>query len=172
VFALGEHVIVLQHGKILAEGPPQEVLEAPAHESLAQLAGFENFFDATVTSLRADGGTMHCRLAEGQTDLEVPLARTEPGADVRIAVRAGDILLATEEPRGLSARNVFPGEITSMQREGATVILMVQAGCPFEVHLTPGACEALQLTSGQRVWLVIKTHSCRLVSKGQSGPLP
>ena len=172
VFALGEHVIVLQHGKILAEGSPQEVLETPAHESLAQLAGFENFFDATVTSLRADGGTMRCRLADGQTELEVPLARTEPGAAVRIAVRAGDILLSTEEPRGLSARNVLPGTIASIQREGATVILIVSAGCPFEVHLTPGAAESLQLTSGRRVWLVIKTHSCRLVSKGQSGHLP
>ncbi len=169
VFALGEQVIVLQDGKILAEGPPQEVLEAPAHESLAQLAGFENFFDATVLSLRADCGTMHCRLAEGHAELEVPLARTEPGADVRIALRAGDILLAIEEPRGLSARNVLPGTIDSIQREGATVILMVHAGCPFEVHLTPGACESLQLTPGQRVWLVIKTHSCRTVSAHHSG---
>jgi molybdate transport system ATP-binding protein len=164
VFALGEHVIALQRGKILAEGSPQQVLEAPAHESLAQLAGFENFFDATVMSLRPDGGTMHCRLADGHAELEVPLARAEPGAEVRIAVRAGDILLSTEEPRGLSARNVLPGTIASIQREGATMILMVAAGCPFEVHLTPGACESLQLTAGRKVWLVIKTHSCRTVS--------
>jgi molybdate transport system ATP-binding protein len=169
VFALGEHVIVLQRGKILAEGRPQEVLEAPAHEALAQLAGFENFFDATVMSLRPDGGTMHCRLTGGHAELEVPLARKEPGAEVRIAVRAGDVLLSTEEPRGLSARNVLPGTIESIQREGATVILMVNAGCPFEVHLTPGSCEALQLASGLRVWLVIKTHSCRIVSQSQSG---
>lgn len=165
VFALGEQVIVLQHGRILAEGRPQEVLESPAHESVAQLAGFENFFDATVLSLRPDSGTMRCRLAEGQAELEVPLARSEAGAEARIAVRAADILLATQEPRGLSARNVLPGTIASIQREGATMILIVEAGCPFEVHLTPGACEALQLRAGLRVWLVIKTHSCRIVSR-------
>ena len=172
VFALAEHVIVLQGGKILAEGTPQMVLETPAHEPLAQLAGFENFFDVTVMTLRSDGGTMHCRLAESQVELEVPLARTEPGAAVRIAVRAGDILLATEEPRGLSARNVLPGTVASIQREGATVILLVDAGSPFEVHLTPGASESLHLAPGQRVWLVIKTHSCRIVSVNRSGPLP
>ena len=172
VFALAEHVIVLRAGRILAEGTPQEVLETPADEPLAQLAGFENFFDATVMTLRPDGGTMHCRLAEGELELEVPLARAKPGAEVRIAVRAGDILLATEEPRGLSARNVIPGTVTSIQREGATVILLVNVGIRFEVHITPGARESLRLAPGQQVWLVIKTHSCRIVSVGRSGLQP
>lgn len=169
VFALGEHVLVLENGKILAEGSPQEVLETPAHESLAQLAGFENFLDATVLKVRPDVGTMQCRLAETDVDLEVPLARAEPGGAVRIAVRAGDILLATEEPRGLSARNVIAGTLASIQREGATVILIVSAGRPFEVHVTPDAVGSLQLVAGQRVWLVIKTHSCRIVSTARAG---
>ena len=167
VFALGEQVVVLAEGRILAQGRPQDVLESPAHEALAQLAGFENFFDATVVSARPDWGTMRCRLSDGGGELEVPLSRAAPGAGVRIAVRAGDILLATEEPRGLSARNVLHGTIGSIQREGATVILMVDAGCPFQVHVTPGACESLGLAAGQRVWLVVKTHSCRIVAGAQ-----
>ena len=169
VFTLGECVIALRDGKILAEGTPQDVLETPAHEPLAQLAGFENFFDARVMTIRPDGGTMHCRLVGGAAELEVPLARTVVGADVRVAVRAGDILLATEAPRGLSARNVLEGTITSIQREGATMILIVQAGARFEVHLTPDACESLRLTPAGRVWLVIKTRSCRIVSNGPAG---
>lgn len=164
VFALAEHVIVLERGAIMAEGTPEEVLEAPAHERQARLAGFENFFDATVTSIRPDAGTMHCRLAGCDQELEVPRATVDPGAPVRIAVRAGDILLANQEPRGLSARNVLAGSIISMQREGAIVILFVQTGATFEVHVTPGASESLGLAGGQRVWLVIKTHSCRIVS--------
>lgn len=169
VFALAEHVIVLERGTLLAEGTPEQVLETPAHEPLAQLAGFENFFDATVLSVRPDAGTMHCRLVGSEAELEVPRAKAEPGAPVRIAVRAGDILLATEEPRGLSARNILGGTLVSLQREGATVILFVQAGSTFEVHLTPGASDALQLAAGQRVWLVIKTHSCRIVSSRSGG---
>jgi molybdate transport system ATP-binding protein len=168
VFALGEQVIVLEEGRILAEGRPQDVLESPAHELLAELAGFENFFDAVVLQLRSDHGTMRCRLADCEAELEVPLARVDPNADVRVAIRAGDILLASEEPRGLSARNVLQGTLSSMQREGATVIVMVSAGCAFQVHLTPGAAESLRLAAGQRVWLVIKTHSCRVVSKRQA----
>lgn len=167
VFALGEQVIVLQNGRVLAQGRPQEVLETPAHELLAQLAGFENFFDATVIAHRADNGTMRCRLEEGGAELEVPLGRTPPGADVRIAVRAADILLASEEPRGLSARNILPGTVSSIQREAATMVVMVDAGCRFQAHLSPSAVESLRLADGKQVWIVIKTHSCRIVSNGQ-----
>jgi molybdate transport system ATP-binding protein len=164
VFALGARVVVLQGGTVLAQGAPQEVLDAPTHEAVAQLAGFENFLDARVIAVRADAGTMQVQLAGTETDLEVPLSNAAPGSIARIAIRAGDILVATEAPRGLSARNVLPGTIESLRRDGVTIVAEVRAGSRFEVHITPGACESLRLRSGQPVWLIIKTHSCRLVA--------
>ena len=93
------------------------MLETPTQETFAQLAGFENFLDATVLSLSADSGTMHCRLADAATEIEAPLSRVALGSTVRIAIRAGDILVATELPRGLSARNLLPGTIKCLTRE-------------------------------------------------------
>ena len=40
---------------------------------------------------------------------------------------------------------------------------MIEAGATFEVHLTPGAIDALGLENGKTIWLVIKTYSCNLV---------
>jgi hypothetical protein len=37
---------------------------------------------------------------------------------------------------------------------------------PFRVHLTGGAVDALQLREGQQIYLVIKTHSCRVMHEG------
>jgi molybdate transport system ATP-binding protein len=164
VFALGARVIVLDHGRLVAQGTPHEVLQAPEYEPLAEIAGFENIFDAIVLERRPDAGTMHCRLGAATAELEVPLSKAEAGTPVRVAIRAGDILLATEPPRGLSARNVLRGRLASLRREGATVIADVDAGCRFVVHLTPTAIEALGLAAGRDVWLIIKTHSCRIVS--------
>lgn len=164
VFALGERVLVLEHGRVLAAGTPQEVMETPAHEAFAQLAGFENFFTATVLTRRPDMGIMHCRIEETRTELEVPFSSVDVGASIRIAIRAGDILLANQEPRGLSARNVLRGTLSSMAREGATVVARVDAGGLFIVHVTPSAVESLHLREGDAVWIVVKTHSCRLVS--------
>lgn len=164
VFALGESVIVLQDGKISNQGTPQAVLEAPTQESLAQLAGFENFLDAIVLSVGRDSGTMLCRLVGAETEVEVPLSRVEVGSRIRLAIRAGDILVAAELPRALSARNLLPARIRSLRREGAMVIAEIDAGKNFEVHLTPSARESLGLRVDQQVWLVIKTHSFRLVT--------
>ena len=164
VFALGERVVVLQDGKILSQGTPQDVLEAPAYESIAQLAGFENIFEAMVLSLNADSGTMLCRLDGAETEVEVPLSRVKVHSKIRIAIRAGDILIAGEFPRALSARNVIPARILSLRREGAMIIAEMDAGRIFEVHLTPGAMESLGLRPAGQVWLVIKTHSWRLVA--------
>jgi molybdate transport system ATP-binding protein len=164
VFALGERVVVLEEGRVLAAGTPQEVMDAPAHETLAQLAGFENFFTATVIATRPEAGVMHCRLDGTTTELEVPLSAATVGAPVRLAIRAGDILLANQEPRGLSARNVLRGTLAFTVREGATVVARVDAGVFFTVHLTPTAMDTLHLRQKSEVWLIVKTHSCRLVA--------
>jgi molybdate transport system ATP-binding protein len=164
VFALGERVVVLADGRILATGTPHDVIDLPAHETIAQLAGFENLFTATVTGRRPADGVMQCRLEGSEAELEVPMGVAEVGASVRLAVRAGDILLATEEPRGLSARNVLRGTLVSLLREGTRVSATVEAGVRFVVHLTPGAVESLGLHAPRPVWLVVKTHSCRIVS--------
>jgi molybdate transport system ATP-binding protein len=164
VFALGHRVIVLEAGRVVADGTPQEVMHAPTLETVAQLAGFENVIDANVVGTRADAGTMECRPGGTAVDLEVPYAPLPVGTPVRLAIRAGDILVATEPPRGLSARNVVSGVIRSLVREGTTVRLGVDAGVTLHVHVTPAAVSSLSLTIGQQVWLIIKTHSIRRVN--------
>lgn len=164
VFALGERVVALDHGRVVATGTPHEVVDLPAHETIAQLAGFENLFSAAVVARRPAGGVMQCRLGATTTELEVPMGMADVGASVRIAIRAGDILLATEEPRGISARNVLRGSLASLSHQGTTVVATVDAGERFVVHLTPGAVDSLGLFPDIAVWLVVKTHSCRIVS--------
>ncbi len=164
VFALGDRVIVLEHGKVAAAGTPHDVLEMPEQASLAQLAGFENVMEAAIVAKKADSGTMTCRLAGTSVELEVPLGRGPAGSQTQIAIRAGDILLATEPPRGLSARNILRGRLASLTRDGAAMVAVVDAGGRFVVHLTPSAADGLGLTPGQDVWLVIKTYSCRIAA--------
>lgn len=90
VFALGERVLVLDRGRIVAEGTPHEVLEAPWQETVAQLAGFENVFDARVESRHEDRGTMRCRLTDSTVgtlvELETPLVRAEQGTLLHVGI--------------------------------------------------------------------------------------
>jgi len=145
VFALGDEVIVLDAGRIVAQGRPHEVMRAPRLET-------------------DDRGTMTCRLGTGTVELETPLVRAEVESRLRVGMRAGDLLLATESPRGLSARNVVPGTIRRLEQRDVIVSAFVDcSGTDFEVHLTLAAREALHLAPGKKVWLVVKTHSCHLM---------
>lgn len=163
VDALGERVIALDNGRVVSAGAPMEVLNAPRRKKLAQAAGFENLLDATVLDLREADGVMRVRLVESACEIEVPLGYAAVGSRVHVAIRAGDILLATERPHGLSARNVMEGRILSLEQRGTMVVARVDCGVTFIVHVTPGAVRTLDLSAGQLVWLVLKTHSCHLV---------
>jgi molybdate transport system ATP-binding protein len=176
VFALGERVFVLDRGKILAQGTPHEVMTAPSQETVAQLAGFENIFDATVEAVHPELGCMTCRIgASSAVFVETPLVRASVGSTLRLGVRAGDILLATSLPQGLSARNLIHGRVRSLEQRDVIVSCRVECGgtnlanagwgVEMECHLTLAARDSLHLTPGCEVWLVIKTHSCHVMQK-------
>ncbi|MGB9466072.1 MAG: molybdenum ABC transporter ATP-binding protein [Candidatus Acidiferrum sp.] len=165
VDALGERVVAMDHGRVVSEGTPMEVLEAPRRKRLAQAAGFENLLSGTVMDLREADGVMRVRLSNGPCEIEVPLGYAAPGDRVRVAIRAGDILVATSQPQGLSARNVIEGQILAIETRGRLVRARITCGVEFIVHLTPGAARTLELAAGRRVWLVLKTHSCHLVEE-------
>ncbi|HVI08564.1 MAG TPA: molybdenum ABC transporter ATP-binding protein [Candidatus Binatia bacterium] len=169
VLALGERVLVIDNGRIVANGTPHEVLRAPRQETVAQLAGFENIFDAAVRFVHEDRGTITC-LLRGEKGkafvlMETPLIHAEPGSHIRVGIRAGDILLAVAQPIGLSARNILAGKVVSVERRDMIVSVRVDCGVEMEVHITLAARDALRLESGREVWLVIKTHSCHLMAK-------
>ena len=128
-------------------------MHAPRLETVAHLAGFENIFDATVVALHEDRGTMACRLGGGVVELETPLVRAEVGSRLRVGIRAGDLLLATEYPHGRRLE----------QRDVIIAAMVDCGGTEFEVHVTLAARDALQLGAGKSVWVVVKTHSCHLM---------
>ena len=118
---------------------------------------------------------MTCRVgvaSVGETDaggeqagieLETPLVRAEVGSKLRVGISAGDILLATSAPVGLSARNILPGRVLSFSQRDAMVTARVDCGVELSVHLTLGARDSLGLAPGRQVWVIVKTHSCHLL---------
>jgi len=174
VFMLGERLLVLERGKLLAQGTPHAVLSAPRAETVAQLAGFENIFDAEVRSVHQERGTMTCRIAPARlegtaVELETPLVRAQPGARLKVGISAGDVLLATSAPVGLSARNVLPGRLLSLDERDTIIVARVDCGVELSIHLTLGARDSLGLAPGRQVWVIVKTHSCHLLAADVAG---
>jgi len=92
------------------------------------------------------------------------LVRSEAGDHLRVGISAGDILLATEKPAGLSARNVLRGRLLSLNQRDTIIVARIDCGLEFAAHLTLGARDSLGLVPGREVWVIIKTHSCHLLA--------
>ncbi|MBO0911226.1 MAG: ATP-binding cassette domain-containing protein [Acidobacteria bacterium] len=186
-YMLGERMLMLERGRIIAEGTPHQVMSAPRSQTVAELAGFENVFDVRVSSIHEDRGTMTCLVlgasefksrpltgagrAEDpassgdapRIELETPLVRAQVGSHLRVGISAGDILLAASAPVGLSARNILEGRLISLEQRDMIVIARMDCGIEVAAHLTLAARDALELRPGRQVWLIVKTHSCHLM---------
>lgn len=135
VAELADHVVALKDGAVIAHGSASDVMRR--QEFTALLDGRD--IGARVEVSAIPGGP--------------------PGRGVW--VRADSVLLASEAPRGLSARNVWQGHIASIVREpdgSALVSLASQVGY-ISSRITPEALAELRLVEGGKAWAVVKTHS-------------
>jgi molybdate transport system ATP-binding protein len=82
------------------------------------------------------------------------------GSAVALAVEAEEVLVATAPPVGLSARNAMAGRVEALIPAAGSVFVRVGG---WLARLTPAAVAELGLAPGREVWLVVKTHSWRVV---------
>lgn len=152
VRAIAGHVLLLERGRVRAQGAPEQLLADAAALRLLDSLGFENVF--AVAPL----GEQRARSAGGCI-FTTPPAPAAAGAAAWLAIRAEDVLLAAQEPRGLSARNVFPGVVEAVEATGRHHLVRVHAGDRWLAALTPGAVAELALAPGRSVFVIAKTSS-------------
>lgn len=171
VLDLGDRVIALDQGRIVAEGLPQEIVPALRREQLAQPTNFENLFDATVLELREQEHTMICQVAGASLNFETPLAQLPVGSEVRIGIRADDILIMSSPPAIVGSCNVIRGNVTRLDSAGGAVEARVSVGGEFRVRLNSRAVESSGLKTATEVWMMIRTQACQLVRPSISSKL-
>jgi molybdate transport system ATP-binding protein len=165
--ALGERAIIYERGRVAATGLPADVFDAPVKASLARLVGVENVFEGVVSARDEAAGTMLLsvgRQAEGGCRVEAPLGPQAIGERVSLAIRSGDILLATTEPQGISARNVLRGRVAGVERrESESLVRVTTGGVVWATSVTHGSVREMELEEGKEVWLLFKTYACRVL---------
>lgn len=172
VQALCEEVLVLREGRFIARGEPRRVLTDPAVFPLAEEEGFENLLPGRL--VRREGATWVVRLA-GTANLEIAALAGEgrTGEEVLVGIPAHEILIATRQPEGLSARNVLPGRVLECRpvadRFLVTAILEAEVP-PLAIEVAEATPASLGLAAGSSVFLVFKAASCRVYgSPGADG---
>ena len=169
--SLGERLLVIEQGRISARGEPLDIFGPPLSPTIARLTGVENLFKGVVNAIHRSAGIVSVDISDphGECKVEAPLGNYRERDQVTVAIRSGDILLATERPEHTSARNNLQGRITGLERRSDRTLVRVLAGVEWVVSVTEQAVEELKLESGSSVWLAFKTHSCYVLDGERGG---
>jgi molybdate transport system ATP-binding protein len=156
VARLADHIVALDHGRAVAEGPLAATLarlDLPIR--LGEDVGV--VIDATVGErdeawhlIRADfaGGGVWVR------DTGLPL-----GHAVRVRILARDVSLSLSHQDDTSILNLLPGTVAELADDSHPALALVRVevgGTPIVARLTRRSAAALDLAPGQPVWLQIK----------------
>ena len=160
VVALATHVIVIESGQVVAEGDPRTVFASATSLGPLHARGAGNVFDVILAPgprrrgpVRVDEGRLRSRDRDG------------PGlsGDHAVEICSEDTMLATEEPRGISAQSILAATIERIETLGDQVHVVAGfTGETFRVKITSRALAAFGLEPGRRVYLLIKAHAIQI----------
>ena len=155
VARLADHLVLLDGGRVLAEGPAT-ALAARTDLPLAARRDAGVLLDCTVGAAPPDGLT---RLDFAGGALVTTLHPGPPGTRLRVRMRARDIAVAIEEPRGISTQNILRGTLAGIEPagEGQEVFLRLAIGpSVLLARITRDSARRLGLRPGMEVWALVK----------------
>lgn len=158
--ALATSAIVLDRGRIVASGLPSDVLMDGSGLLGSEL---QNVFEVYEPEHDPERGITIVRTGEGMRlvlayervrDLEFPAV---------IRISGDDVVVFGEEPRSISARNVFDGVINEFENSEGMVTIRLNTPTPLRIRLTADAAQSLDLAVGSRIWVALRSRSFRVV---------
>jgi molybdate transport system ATP-binding protein len=155
VTRLATTVVTILDGRVVAVGPPTEVLgRADVPYDTAEAGAV---IDAVIDGHDPSFGLTTLRSPAGA--LQAPRLDLPIGTPVRVRIRAREVMIATTLPDGLSALNVLPALVTALEQagEGAVAVGLDCSGVRLTARLTRKSVDALGLEPGRKVYAVIKS---------------
>ena len=171
---LGDVAILLDAGRVLQSGKPEEVFRHPASSYVAEFLGAENVFAGTARVLPDDSPDwqpgLEPAIGAGHHAVEfrtgaltiyaVANAVETPGYAV---IRAEEVLLSLEPQTASSARNHFRGRIAEISTLGALTRVSIDVnGSVLVAALTTRSAQELALAVGLEAYASFKAMAVHL----------
>ena len=123
---LADRIAIMNEGKIIQVGTPQEIFRSPKNEFVAQFTGFENIFEGLSSY---DPETKLAIITCG--DFEIQAATSKEGR-VKACIRPEDVAISLNAPKS-SVRNMLQGKILAFQDQGPVVKVKIGIGNENEI---------------------------------------
>ena len=159
VMRLASDIAVLSEGRLSAFGPAAEI--APRLDLIPAEEREEGgaIIDMQVDAYDSEFGMT--RLSSAAGEVHVPGFIGPAGTHARLRIRARDVMLATSEPKNISALNILRGSVTAIGEAGPSAVNVTVdcGGSPVVARITRQSAAALGLAAGLPVYAVVKAVS-------------
>jgi tungstate transport system ATP-binding protein len=144
---LSDRVAVMNNGKMLQVGYPEEVMNHPANEFVASFVGVETILKGRV--VEAKEGEIVIRV--GGNEIEA-VGNDLPGENVILCIRPENVTLSgSSSDAQTSARNIFPGVIEKITQLGLYYRIDLDCGFPLVAYVTKHSLEHMSLGPGKKI---------------------
>jgi tungstate transport system ATP-binding protein len=158
-----DRITVMNAGRILQIGSPDEVMNQPVDEFVASFVGVETILTGKV--IKKDSGTFS--VSVGGQEIKV-VGDVHLGETVVLCIRPENVTLSTRSSQeGTSARNVFLGRIVKIISLGLYQKIELSCGFPLVAYVTNHSLEELSLTEGKDVKVSFKATAVTVIRKGE-----
>lgn len=161
--SLGDHIAVMNEGRIVQRGPVQDVFSRPVNLAVAGIVAMETVQPGRVLEIQDGLAT----LLVGSVRLRAVANDLPPDtAEVFACIRAEDVILSNESEPHSSPRNRLSATVRAVVTEGPMTRIDLDCGFPLTALLTKQACEEMALKEGATVLALVKAPQIHLVSRG------
>src|SRR5512136_1056940 len=129
---LSDRIAIMNKGKILQIGSPDEVMNRPIDEFVASFVGVETILTGKV--IKRNGGTFVASVSGKEIEA---VGAPQLGEEVILCIRPENVTLARHPSKETtSARNLFPGKIEKIISLGLFQKVQLNCGFPIVAYVT------------------------------------
>jgi tungstate transport system ATP-binding protein len=157
---LSDRIMVINGGRIVQSGSPDEVMNHPANRFVARFVGMETVIAGTVLKNR-DGAVL---ISVNGGALEA-LGDRSPGERVYCGIRPENVAIDRgDSKQSLKDENIFLGKIIGVTSTGPFLKVTMDCGFPLAAYVTRREFPGFKFNLGERISASFKAADVHLLS--------
>jgi iron(III) transport system ATP-binding protein len=162
-FTISDAVVVMDGGKILQYGTPDEIYNRPLHPFVAAFVGHSTLVDGKIVSIEGDNCLVNVPDFNG-ADLLSPITKAAVAGDAcKVVIRTTEVKLSHDGfPAGTD--NVLEGTMTSREYRGGLTDHRIQIGSKELVVTSHKLCPMIRINGdGGKTYVSIDRSSISVI---------
>jgi molybdate transport system ATP-binding protein len=159
VMALADTCLVISHGRVVAYGPPREVLYNAQVFPIASTESINNWIEGRIARHHLVTGLTEVSVDATHALFVPSFVSKQPGDKVWVLLPAEDIIVSLFEQTGISARNNIRAVVKEIHMVKDSALMYADMGTSVVVQLSRMAIQELDIKVGQNVYLIFKSSS-------------